>query len=131
MRSLWAKPTVTTVPLVWALLSTSLTRMHCLLLFPSLLDTFLTTFNSGVYAGNVDFGGRAVAGYNAITNEPNTDLNGHGTHVFTFSPPFYFLQAISAPPSPSPLPFNLILRSALEPLEEKSTESPRAPPWLA
>jgi len=36
--------------------------------------------DTGILTTHVDFGGRATAVYNAITNEANTDLNGHGTH---------------------------------------------------
>lgn len=36
--------------------------------------------DTGILISHNDFGGRATAGYNAITNEQNTDLNGHGTH---------------------------------------------------
>eukprot|EP01111_Echinosteliopsis_oligospora_P009550 TRINITY_DN281_c0_g1_i2.p1 TRINITY_DN281_c0_g1~~TRINITY_DN281_c0_g1_i2.p1 ORF type:complete len:400 (-),score=149.06 TRINITY_DN281_c0_g1_i2:101-1300(-) len=36
--------------------------------------------DTGVYAENVDFGGRAETVFNAITGEKSTDLNGHGTH---------------------------------------------------
>jgi len=36
--------------------------------------------DTGILTTHNDFGGRATAVYNAITNEANTDLNGHGTH---------------------------------------------------
>jgi len=36
--------------------------------------------DTGILTTHTDFGGRATAVYNAITNEANTDLNGHGTH---------------------------------------------------
>jgi len=36
--------------------------------------------DTGILTTHVDFGGRASSGYNAITNEQPTDLNGHGTH---------------------------------------------------
>jgi len=36
--------------------------------------------DTGIATTNVDFGGRATFVYNAITNEPSEDLNGHGTH---------------------------------------------------
>jgi len=36
--------------------------------------------DTGILATHVDFGARATGVYNAITNEANTDLNGHGTH---------------------------------------------------
>jgi len=36
--------------------------------------------DTGILTTHSDFGGRATAVYNAITNEANTDLNGHGTH---------------------------------------------------
>jgi subtilisin family serine protease len=36
--------------------------------------------DTGILVTHVDFGGRATAVYNAITNEANNDLNGHGTH---------------------------------------------------
>ncbi|KAF9577773.1 hypothetical protein BGW38_006793, partial [Lunasporangiospora selenospora] len=37
--------------------------------------------DTGVYIGHNDFGGRATWGANFITGSPNTDQNGHGTHV--------------------------------------------------
>ncbi|KAG0331960.1 hypothetical protein BG004_001443 [Podila humilis] len=37
--------------------------------------------DTGVYIGHSDFGGRATWGANFITGSPNTDQNGHGTHV--------------------------------------------------
>ncbi|KAF9900535.1 hypothetical protein BX616_002569 [Lobosporangium transversale] len=37
--------------------------------------------DTGVYTAHSDFGGRATAGANFITGSPNTDENGHGTHV--------------------------------------------------
>jgi len=36
--------------------------------------------DTGILVSHTDFGGRAVLGNNFITNEANTDLNGHGTH---------------------------------------------------
>jgi len=36
--------------------------------------------DTGILATHTDFGGRATSVFNAITNEANTDLNGHGTH---------------------------------------------------
>ncbi|USW57295.1 Putative peptidase S8 propeptide/proteinase inhibitor I9 superfamily [Septoria linicola] len=36
--------------------------------------------DTGIRADHVEFGGRAVAGANFVLLEPNTDLNGHGTH---------------------------------------------------
>jgi len=36
--------------------------------------------DTGILTTHNDFGGRAVAVFNAITTEPNQDLNGHGTH---------------------------------------------------
>jgi len=36
--------------------------------------------DTGILTTHTDFGGRATAVYNAITNEASTDLNGHGTH---------------------------------------------------
>jgi len=42
------------------------------------VDVFV--IDTGILATHVDFGGRAAAVYNAVTNEANTDLNGHGTH---------------------------------------------------
>jgi subtilisin family serine protease len=36
--------------------------------------------DTGILTTHQDFGGRATAVYNAITNEASTDLNGHGTH---------------------------------------------------
>ncbi|KAF8949996.1 hypothetical protein CPC16_002763 [Podila verticillata] len=37
--------------------------------------------DTGVYTAHSDFGGRATWGANFITGSPNTDQNGHGTHV--------------------------------------------------
>jgi cerevisin/serine protease len=37
--------------------------------------------DTGIYIGHSDFGGRAVWGANFIAGSPNTDENGHGTHV--------------------------------------------------
>ncbi|KAI5803600.1 uncleaved alkaline protease [Peziza echinospora] len=37
--------------------------------------------DTGVYAAHSEFGGRASAGYNAITTETAVDGHGHGTHV--------------------------------------------------
>src|SRR6266542_948646 len=38
--------------------------------------------DTGIFAGNVDFGGRVAAGYTAIDDGSGTaDCNGHGTHV--------------------------------------------------
>jgi subtilisin family serine protease len=39
--------------------------------------------DSGVLYGHVDFGGRAVFGYDAVggLSDPGSDCNGHGTHV--------------------------------------------------
>ncbi len=39
--------------------------------------------DTGILVTHQDFGGRAIAVFNSITNEQNTDLNGHGTHVCT------------------------------------------------
>jgi subtilisin family serine protease len=36
--------------------------------------------DTGILTTHTDFGGRATAPFNAVTNEANTDLNGHGTH---------------------------------------------------
>jgi len=36
--------------------------------------------DTGIYTDNADFEGRASVVFNAITNEPSVDLNGHGTH---------------------------------------------------
>jgi len=36
--------------------------------------------DTGILTTHVDFGSRATAVFNAITDEANTDLNGHGTH---------------------------------------------------
>jgi len=36
--------------------------------------------DTGILTTHTEFGSRATAVYNAITNEANTDLNGHGTH---------------------------------------------------
>jgi len=37
--------------------------------------------DTGILLTHQEFEGRATFGYSAITNEANTDLNGHGTHV--------------------------------------------------
>ncbi|KAG0365498.1 hypothetical protein BGX24_004128, partial [Mortierella sp. AD032] len=37
--------------------------------------------DTGVFTTHTDFGGRAVWGANFISGSPNTDQNGHGTHV--------------------------------------------------
>ncbi|KAG0075274.1 hypothetical protein BGZ92_002985 [Podila epicladia] len=37
--------------------------------------------DTGVHTAHTDFGGRATWGANFITGSPNTDQNGHGTHV--------------------------------------------------
>ncbi|KAF9978777.1 hypothetical protein BGZ73_000424 [Actinomortierella ambigua] len=37
--------------------------------------------DTGINIGHQDFGGRATAGANYISGSPNTDQNGHGTHV--------------------------------------------------
>ncbi|KAG0317447.1 hypothetical protein BGZ97_005410 [Linnemannia gamsii] len=37
--------------------------------------------DTGINTGHVDFGGRAKMGNNFIQGSPNTDENGHGTHV--------------------------------------------------
>ncbi|KAG0313276.1 hypothetical protein BGZ97_010341 [Linnemannia gamsii] len=37
--------------------------------------------DTGVYTEHSDFGGRATFGANFISGSPNTDQNGHGTHV--------------------------------------------------
>ncbi|KAF9939186.1 subtilisin-like serine protease [Mortierella antarctica] len=37
--------------------------------------------DTGINTAHVDFGGRATMGANFITGSPNTDENGHGTHV--------------------------------------------------
>ncbi|OMJ07333.1 Cerevisin, partial [Smittium culicis] len=37
--------------------------------------------DTGIYTQHNDFGGRAVWGTSFVSGEPNTDLNGHGTHV--------------------------------------------------
>jgi len=36
--------------------------------------------DTGILTTHVDFGGRATFAFSSITNEANTDLNGHGTH---------------------------------------------------
>ena len=36
--------------------------------------------DTGVYAAHTEFEGRAFAGYNAVPNTKNIDVNGHGTH---------------------------------------------------
>ncbi|KAG0351668.1 hypothetical protein BGX24_007805, partial [Mortierella sp. AD032] len=38
--------------------------------------------DTGINTGHTDFGGRAKMGNNFIQGSPNTDENGHGTHVF-------------------------------------------------
>ncbi|CAK1364962.1 Cuticle-degrading protease [Cercospora beticola] len=43
-------------------------------------DTFVYVIDTGINAEHIDFGGRVSFGFSAIANEPNTDLNGHGTH---------------------------------------------------
>ncbi|KAG0041314.1 hypothetical protein BGZ90_009939, partial [Linnemannia elongata] len=37
--------------------------------------------DTGINTAHVDFGGRAKMGNNFIQGSPNTDENGHGTHV--------------------------------------------------
>jgi len=37
--------------------------------------------DTGINTAHVDFGGRATMGANFISGSPNTDENGHGTHV--------------------------------------------------
>ncbi|KAI8606757.1 putative serine proteinase, precursor [Dissophora ornata] len=37
--------------------------------------------DTGINTGHVDFGGRAKMGANFVRGSPNTDENGHGTHV--------------------------------------------------
>lgn len=37
--------------------------------------------DTGILSTHNEFSGRVIVGYNAITGETNTDLNGHGTHV--------------------------------------------------
>ncbi|KAG0256572.1 hypothetical protein DFQ27_005657 [Actinomortierella ambigua] len=37
--------------------------------------------DTGISVSHTDFGGRATSGANFITGSPNTDENGHGTHV--------------------------------------------------
>ncbi|KAF9343455.1 hypothetical protein BGX26_005694 [Mortierella sp. AD094] len=37
--------------------------------------------DTGVYTAHTEFGGRATLGANFVTGSPNTDENGHGTHV--------------------------------------------------
>jgi len=43
------------------------------------VDSYI--IDTGVLATHNEFSGRASGAFNAITNEANTDLNGHGTHV--------------------------------------------------
>lgn len=37
--------------------------------------------DTGIRTTHIDFEGRAVFGFNAVSNETDDDLNGHGTHV--------------------------------------------------
>lgn len=43
---------------------------------------YVYVIDTGIYAGNSDFGGRVVSGYTAVNDGNGTnDCNGHGTHV--------------------------------------------------
>ncbi|EMD86019.1 hypothetical protein COCC4DRAFT_146693 [Bipolaris maydis ATCC 48331] len=43
--------------------------------------TFSYVIDTGVRITHQDFGGRAIWGFNAVRNSPDTDEDGHGTHV--------------------------------------------------
>ncbi|KAF7543015.1 hypothetical protein G7Z17_g11089 [Cylindrodendrum hubeiense] len=43
-------------------------------------DLWAYVLDTGVYTAHSDFEGRAVFGYNAVSNSVDTDTNGHGTH---------------------------------------------------
>ncbi|KAH7148284.1 peptidase S8/S53 domain-containing protein [Dactylonectria macrodidyma] len=43
-------------------------------------DMWAYVVDTGVYAAHTEFEGRAFAGYNAVPNTKNIDVNGHGTH---------------------------------------------------
>ncbi|KAF9280809.1 Subtilisin-like protease 3 [Mortierella alpina] len=51
--------------------------------FPNSAGDGVTVYvlDTGINTGHVEFGGRAVMGANFIRGAPNTDDNGHGTHV--------------------------------------------------
>ncbi|KAF9427308.1 subtilisin-like serine protease [Entomortierella beljakovae] len=51
--------------------------------FPNSAGAGVTAYvvDTGINTAHVDFGGRAVMGANFIRGSPNTDENGHGTHV--------------------------------------------------
>ncbi|KAF9586654.1 hypothetical protein BGW38_000028 [Lunasporangiospora selenospora] len=51
--------------------------------FPDSAGSGVTAYviDTGINTGHVDFGGRATMGANFIRGSPNTDQNGHGTHV--------------------------------------------------
>lgn len=42
----------------------------------------MLTYLRGILITHKDFGGRASYFFNAITGESNSDLSGHGTHVY-------------------------------------------------
>lgn len=44
------------------------------------VGTFVYVMDTGINLGHQDFGGRASFGFSAVTDEPNGDFNGHGTH---------------------------------------------------
>ncbi|KAF9083671.1 hypothetical protein BGX23_011236 [Mortierella sp. AD031] len=51
--------------------------------YPDTAGSGVTAYviDTGVYTAHSDFGGRATFGANFISGSPNTDENGHGTHV--------------------------------------------------
>ncbi|KAH7056150.1 peptidase S8 and S53 subtilisin kexin sedolisin [Linnemannia elongata] len=51
--------------------------------YPDTAGSGVTAYivDTGIYAAHSDFGGRATFGANFISGSPNTDENGHGTHV--------------------------------------------------
>ncbi|KAF9917255.1 subtilisin-like serine protease [Lobosporangium transversale] len=61
----------------------SLINLKTSYLFPSKGGAGVTAYivDTGINAAHKDFGGRAKMGANFIRGSPNTDQNGHGTHV--------------------------------------------------
>ncbi|KAG0237361.1 hypothetical protein BGW41_000209 [Actinomortierella wolfii] len=51
--------------------------------YPDVAGDGVTAFvlDTGIFVDHDDFGGRAVHGFNAISGSPDTDENGHGTHI--------------------------------------------------
>ncbi|KAF9291044.1 hypothetical protein BGZ68_005294 [Mortierella alpina] len=51
--------------------------------YPDSAGSGITAYviDTGINTAHTDFGGRATMGANFITGSPNTDENGHGTHV--------------------------------------------------